>query len=429
VSNATQKKRTWAGYACPVCRFVFRVPKNHDGKGVICPACSHLLNLPKQKKTSPLEQSTLSRKPKVPNRHTEQEKKNIPSRVLSSEDLLKKYEAKSDESTSNTPQTPLKRRRVRRKKSPETQPSWENQPTSSSDGGNLMVWIVGGGMIGLIALGVGIWLMSGDVQPESSRSFPLVGSKINNQTEKSKLTLTEEEKLKEQEILDAVDMSADVLVESEKVVRAFLNAEKASDLESLVRTPDVTIPRMREWYARHEWTPPGVKDVGVGGGMSIKGKMASIGVRLNDFTRSLIALERSPRGYLVDWESWVAWCEMDWADLFKKRPTQLVKVRAVASLDSYYNREFRDDTKWLAVRLVYPKADRSIYGYIDKQSSILTSLIGDLRGGRSVPVTLKIRYLENSVADNQVVIEEYVQNGWVRPVAKSSGKKNPPHSQ
>ena len=31
--------------------------------------------------------------------------------------------------------------------------------------------------------------------------------------------------------------------------------------------------------------------------------------------------------------------------------------------------------------------------------------------------TIKVRYLKNSVADNQVVISEYLQMGWVRPTA------------
>ena len=46
VPHTSQKKRTWAAYACPMCRFVFRVSKQYDGSGIVCPACQNLLKVP-----------------------------------------------------------------------------------------------------------------------------------------------------------------------------------------------------------------------------------------------------------------------------------------------------------------------------------------------------------------------------------------------
>ena len=44
--EAGNAKQNWEGLVCPVCRFVFRVPMNHNGAGVVCPACAHLLQIP-----------------------------------------------------------------------------------------------------------------------------------------------------------------------------------------------------------------------------------------------------------------------------------------------------------------------------------------------------------------------------------------------
>ena len=44
--EAGKAKQNWEGLVCPVCRFVFRVPMNHDGAGAVCPACAHLLQIP-----------------------------------------------------------------------------------------------------------------------------------------------------------------------------------------------------------------------------------------------------------------------------------------------------------------------------------------------------------------------------------------------
>lgn len=38
--------RRWNSFVCPGCRFVFRVSRDHDGKGVVCPACRIMLRLP-----------------------------------------------------------------------------------------------------------------------------------------------------------------------------------------------------------------------------------------------------------------------------------------------------------------------------------------------------------------------------------------------
>ncbi len=38
--------RRWNSFVCPGCRSVFRVPQEHDGKGVVCPACRIMLRLP-----------------------------------------------------------------------------------------------------------------------------------------------------------------------------------------------------------------------------------------------------------------------------------------------------------------------------------------------------------------------------------------------
>lgn len=415
VTSATKKKRTWAGYACPVCRFVFRVPKDHDGVGVICPACRYLLKIPQTHEFSPLSARDLdSQQPLVPVPRDKKETKPIASRPLSDADKL-------SDTDSGATKPKSKGQRRRRKKNPTSAaPSWERQVASSnSKEGNSLAWIIGGSFIGLIVVAIGAWLVIDNLSPAerdmSNRSkLPSWDGENAFQLE-SDVELTPEEQKVQKEIEESVNTGLDVMAESQKVVKAFLTAETVEDLESLVRTPEVTVPRMKQWYASHEWSAPGAKEIGYGGGVTVKGVMASMAVRLNDYSVKHIAVERASQGYLVDWESWVGWGEMGWAELIKERPEELVEVRAICSLDSYYNRTFKDDTKWLAVRMDYPDADRSIYGYIDRETTTLTSLLGDLKDGRAIPVTIKIRYPKDSIANNQVYIEEYIQNGWVRP--------------
>lgn len=425
VTNATKKKRTWAGYTCPVCRFVFRVPKDHDGVGVICPACRYLLKIPQRHGVSQLSARDLdSQKNLATVPRDIKEKSPIVSRPVGDADKLSGVDSGDKVSKS-------KGKRRRRKKNPSTAaPSWERQVSSAnSKEGNSLAWIIGGSFMGLIVVAIGAWIVMDNVSPNeqdvSNRAKLLGGDGENSFQLDSDVKLTPEEQKVQKQIEESVNTLQNVLAESQKVIEAFLTAETVEDLHALVRTPEVTVPRMQKWYASHEWVAPGAKEIAYGGGPIVKGVMASMAVRLNDYSLKHIVVERTSKGYLVDWESWVGWAEVDWAELFKQRPTELVEIRAICSMDSYYNRIFKDDSKWWAVRMEYPDADRSIYGYIDRETTTLTSLLGDLKDGepkdgdlkdgRAIAVTIKIRYPKDSVADNQVYIEEYIQNGWVRP--------------
>ena len=47
--------RRWSAFVCPDCRFVFRLSRDHDGKGIICPSCRRMLRIPHEGEgTAPL---------------------------------------------------------------------------------------------------------------------------------------------------------------------------------------------------------------------------------------------------------------------------------------------------------------------------------------------------------------------------------------
>ncbi len=301
-------------------------------------------------------------------------------------------------------------------------PEWERgSAPSQSEAVNPVAWIIGGSVFGLAIVGVGAWLVIGSLDDKKSSddedaiqsSVGLAAPVLLPEDQ-----MTPEEKRKQKEISDTVKTGTNFLTDGGEVVKKFLNATSSAELEPLVRTPEVTVPRMREWYATHEWKPPGVKTIAYGRGVSVQGVMGTMSVRLNDYTVKSVALENTPAGYLVDWESWVAWSSMDWEKLFEKRPAEPVEVRVTCSLDNYYNREFDDDSQWVAVKLAHPNSERTIYGYVARDSTSLMRMLADLQTNKTMTATIKLHYPKNPVADNQVIISDYIQMGWVRPTAE-----------
>lgn len=121
---AEDDKKQWAGLECPVCRSAFRIPNGHLGAGVICPACHYLLQIP----------------------HPDSYRDS--ATVMAGETAEQASSAAVGRSAGKTP-------------SPE------------SDGGKTTAWIVGGSILGLIIVGLGVWLLAGSVQ-EVERARDLV---------------------------------------------------------------------------------------------------------------------------------------------------------------------------------------------------------------------------------------------------------------
>jgi hypothetical protein len=430
VPETSKGKQKWAGLICPVCRYVFRVPTDHDGAGVVCPACNYLLQIPRSVRslhavsTLPGKTSEAS----IPNPRGSQRVIEIAPRTAQQE------QADSVE----VPVPAKKALRVTPSPGHSTEqedawagwstqapmPEWEQHTGSPEpEQTNVMAWTVGIVLFGISVIGISVWLfvLSGndhgvaDEQPaEISAASPATslqaeqGEGADNAVSISQGPTTEGES------------GLDGIKQASAVITRFLNAATLSELEQLVRTPDVTMPRLRAWYARQKWVPPGVRETAYKDRIMVSGPIISMDVMLGDYTVRKIAAERTPDGYKIDWESWVAWSSMRWDDIMKKRPAEPVEVRVYCKRDNYYNRLFSDDRRWYAVALTHPRSERTIYGYVDRNTPEFTHMTANLNRGDKVATTLKISYPENTDADNQVYITKFVQKGWVRMSQQSN---------
>ena len=140
--------------------------------------------------------------------------------------------------------------------------------------------------------------------------------------------------------------------------------------------------------------------------------MAAVLIQLADYSVKAAALEKTVDGYRVDWESWVGWTELDWDDFFTERPTEPKIVLVQCSVDTYYNRNFRDESKWVSIKMTNPQSYKTLYGYIDRSNPTLMRHAINMGAGESRAV-FKIRYPKDSEVANQVVITEFLTSGWV----------------
>ena len=410
--EAGNEKQNWEGLVCPVCRFVFRVPMNHNGAGVVCPACAHLLQIPSvdQLRMVANARAQTSGKASVSRHGLKQDIGDMMFKEapggngsdiaddLEPLDVSLQPKQLVDDSCEQDDAFP-------------GLPAWEqDRPAAASEPISALTWILSGSLLGVSIVVVSIWLMvqsiDDDIRDDASDAIAEPQKDISSidtrQAEESRM-----------------------MKESKKVVVEFLEAKTEADVEGLIRTPEVSTPRMRAWYDRDPWVTPGVRVVGHNNSIIINGDTITMNVQLKNFAIKKIALVKTAAGYKVDWESWVAWSSVNWPELFDLRPTDPVEVRVLCQRVNYYNRVFNDSTKWFAVRLSHPDSDKSIYGYIDSELPQFHRFITDLVREKEVSATLKIRYPQNSPVGNQVSIIEHIQSGWVRPAASNHEAESP----
>jgi hypothetical protein len=368
-----ESARRWSGYVCPDCRFVFRVPRDHDGKGIVCPSCRRMLRIPTSTDTpSPLM---------------------APVRRAVAEET----------DAAGEPQVLKKRRRGKKHGSSENH-SWETQSKSSRSGRRenrqMRLMLIGGAtLLALIVAGVAVSMKSGPVpvSPGAGTSPPAALAKAaGSPATPSVLTRSQ----------------ASLLAEAEPLARKFLEAKTADELLPLVRNPQISEARIRAFYPDGKITPPGLSAFNTKGAVSVRGKMMSLFVRTRDLDDKAMAFVESPQGLRIDWESWAAWSELSWEKFLSSKPTTGHVFRVTLSAVDYYNFDFADESKWQSYRLLSPDGEHSVYGYVEK-GTVLEQRIRPNADTKSAPLMLSLRFPAGATSDSQVEIERFVADGWV----------------
>lgn len=134
---------------------------------------------------------------------------------------------------------------------------------------------------------------------------------------------------------------------------------------------------------------------------------------------------------LLDWESWVVWGEKTWPEFKQERSQLPVLMRVLASESSYYNYEFNENWRWLAVKLHSPDRLQNVTGYVERKSILgiaLANLIGvplphklpdgtpmpalKLPGSKSL-VTVRLAFPSNAQSDHCVKITDLLADRWM----------------
>lgn len=198
-----------------------------------------------------------------------------------------------------------------------------------------------------------------------------------------------------------------------EVMTRFLEALTPEDLRAVLREPDRVWPQVQAYQALTPWRPFTVRNLPAKAEIRQNRGLLAGAVEVDDYQRFIIAMERTPDGIKVDWETFTGQGDMSWDDLILKRPTQPVLMRALVQADDYFNRDFPDGTTHACFQLTAHRDTHRVYGYVERGSKVHAQLASRNRVNPRTPLTLRLKYPVGSRSDDQLEVVEVVADGWL----------------
>jgi hypothetical protein len=367
VPETMDSARRWSGFVCPDCRFVFRVPREHDGRGVVCPSCRRLLKIPLPDDV-------------------------VPPLVVP---LPATHSSKGEK----------KRRKGKGRRRAEH--DWENtdQESGRSSRGTRrqMTWMLAGGaaLFALIVAGVLMIMRNGGKAP------PVVMSPV------VQLPAQQHEKAADAPLSDVAFLAA-----AEPMAGKFLSATSIAELLPLVRNPQTAEPRLRSIHPDGKVAAPGMSDFNTTREVIRHGQSMTVKIRTSGMDEKPLAFFITPEGLKIDWESWVGWSEMPWDEFLTTKPVSAKLFRVWLSPVDYYNFGFTDDLKWQSYLFESPDGEHAVYGYVER-GSVLDNRLRPSPDVKKTPLAVTLSFPENATSRNQVLVGKVLAEGWTLETEES----------
>jgi hypothetical protein len=217
----------------------------------------------------------------------------------------------------------------------------------------------------------------------------------------------------------------------------FFKAGTVDLMAQEVRHPEITLPRMRAFYARTgiprqamdftvDWRE---QDDWMGRGTNFI--FTTLRVDASTLVAASLELPKDGSAPKLDWESFVTWSEMPWSEFLKTTSERPADFRVTITPIDYYNGPYNDRARYQAFLIKDAANFGSCYGYCDVNSSLGLKLSECVREARrkgmvTTPaggeieqgvarVILRLHFLPEGKKFNQAAIDALVWNDWLEP--------------
>jgi len=205
------------------------------------------------------------------------------------------------------------------------------------------------------------------------------------------------------------------------ILRQYFQSPPDDKLMTLLRHPEETMPRHREWERTRRIMP--AMPLQIGPQFGVSGSLLITSVRLNDGTPRLAVLEKTDQGYRLDWESFVGWGESRFAELASMPQGRAALMRV--SLKSSSATPPTHAPGGATFTITHPDERSTLAAYATAetlQSSLPARRVQQAGGGM---FTVRLVVDENDAKSGLARIEEVVCSGWIPDMTESPVQADP----
>ena len=202
----------------------------------------------------------------------------------------------------------------------------------------------------------------------------------------------------------------------EETVRKFFEANSVSEKLAFVRDPGRVRPLMSDYYNRQPM--PKMKWQSLGWTLPVDEPGFRLGYVQATFENgapaSLVVEEMENGSFVVDWESFVRYGELNWRDFLLIRPVQPKLFRVIAS-KSDHGALHPAGSGQETIEIKHPEEDGVVYATLDKNDPDMAPMVQQLQQGKwkDVPLTLRLCYPGTASDGKAVRIAGVEGKGWL----------------
>ncbi len=232
-----------------------------------------------------------------------------------------------------------------------------------------------------------------------------------------------------------------------EVVKQYLAAEGVEKKLPFVRLPNRVRPLMEVWYKQNPDTSMKADEIEerykfrstdiyfIKMRLYVQEPDPSTPGRTQRVSRAFVVEiggTGEKREYKIDWETSVEWQPMSFEEFRRKQPRAPVAFRVQVEGGDYYNHDFLDENRWYSCRLNSIHGDGTkeflFHGFIDRRSKAWEDLSPYVQQGSRASMILNLKYPQNAVSYDEVVIDGMVLPSWfykddTQPAAAKTGSR------
>ncbi len=222
--------------------------------------------------------------------------------------------------------------------------------------------------------------------------------------------------------------------ELESAIAKLRSVNSVNQLLPLVRDPERVTPAILAYYDRENpWQPlPATTHLIQEPPPFADGNYLVAVVELEFFKTIPVSFEKTDKGFMLDWESYVGYGELTWPRFLNSKPEKPTLMRVVMKsgpTTNYFDGNYASSRDWHCYQLTDRGADHFLYGYakpgseVDLQIKKALFVPGQTNPVKECYAVVRLKYPPRAQNIRQVEILEFLEKGWLiredSPVGKA----------